>query len=341
MPGHADHAREQHALKVIAEKRDKLMNRGAKATEWHNLLPKDNHEKPRAILNGIKLLLACFLVYVIQIFAWFLLYYKSLSLTFAVFAISFLGALGVAVIAGKRRLLFWGAILSALSSIIGLLVGFLCYYGHLVYYFKYMDLRTYTNVGASQNPHTYTDASMFLFTEDTRLDPLRSVGFVPRWTGETDCASPIVDSTMSDAEDINYWAVGEGCCLQRAEFHCDDAAKFETRSALVVLEPEDIVRPYMQWAVGNAVFPRFERAIKLQEATYNTKASEHLKLVRWSSDPIALRDDYHLKAVQKCTGWTFGYFILLIFPVWYIMHVHYTTNMGLRKEPPLRTAAAP
>merc|ERR1719181_266254 len=81
---------------------------------------------------------------------------------------------------------------------------------------------------------------MLLWTEDTRLDPMRAVGFKSRWTGQTYCAAPIVDSTMNSANDINYWAVGENCCSARAEFHCDDAADPTTRSALVLLEPEDV-----------------------------------------------------------------------------------------------------
>eukprot|EP00747_Dinoflagellata_sp_TGD_P162011 gnl/TRDRNA2_/TRDRNA2_179146_c0_seq1.p1 gnl/TRDRNA2_/TRDRNA2_179146_c0~~gnl/TRDRNA2_/TRDRNA2_179146_c0_seq1.p1 ORF type:complete len:341 (+),score=37.59 gnl/TRDRNA2_/TRDRNA2_179146_c0_seq1:94-1116(+) len=336
MPGFVEHQRQQQALKVISQMGDRLMVRGKQVQEYHDLLPKDNKEKPRAILDGIKLVMACFLAYVIQIFAWFLIYRSSLSWTFAIFAVTFLGSLGVAISAGQRRLLFWGAVLCALSSCIAVIVGFLCYYGHLVYYLKYMDMRTYTNVGASQSAYSFNDASMFLFTEDTRLDPLRSVGFVSRYTGETYCVSPIIDSTMSNSEEINYWAVGEGCCLQRSEFHCDDASKFETRSALVLLEPEDIVRPYMKWAVGNAIYPRYERAIKLQLATYNTQAAENVKLLRWSKDPIALRDSFYLAAVQKCTGLTCGYFAIVALLVSYIVYVHYTTFLPRRKEPNTR-----
>merc|ERR1719183_2256106 len=91
------------------------------------------------------------------------------------------------------------------------------YYKHLVYYLRYTEMRTYSNVGGSQGVTQFNDGSMFLFTQDSRLDVLRSVGYKSRWTGQTYCVAPVVDSTMTNANHINFWAVGEDCCLAR--FH--------------------------------------------------------------------------------------------------------------------------
>merc|ERR1719331_1519030 len=100
-------------------------------------------------------------------------------------------------------------------TLVGLFVGFFLYYRLLVYYQHYTDMRTYSNVGGSQPVTQFKNGSMFLFTQDTRLDVMRSVGYKSRWTGQVYCVAPVVDSTMTNANNINFWAVGENCCLAR------------------------------------------------------------------------------------------------------------------------------
>eukprot|EP00971_Amphidinium_carterae_P033306 655837-Amphidinium_carterae.1 len=33
----------------------------------------------------------------------------------------------------------------------------------------------------------------------------------------------IAHTGMGSGDDINFWAVGRGCCASRAQFYCDDA----------------------------------------------------------------------------------------------------------------------
>lgn len=152
---------------------------------------------------------------------------------------------------------------------------------------------------------------MILWTEDTSLDSLRSVGFKSKWTGQTYCVAPIVDGVMSNIDPVSYWAVGENCCNSRSSFWCGDAGNPTTRSSLVVLEPEDVVRPFMTWAVLGAAYPRYERAIRLQEATFATKAAQKIKLVMWSKDPIALKDSFYDDAASRCVWMSVIFFVAM------------------------------
>merc|ERR1719265_2039485 len=152
------------------------------------------------------------------------------------------------VIYGRRRqaeriwLIATGYI-GIVVTFVALGFGFFMYYHYLVYYIHYTEMRSYSNVGASQSVTQFSDGAMFLFTQDSRLAMMRSVGYKSRWTGKVYCVAPVVDSTMTSANPINFWAVGEGCCTARGEFACNDAQDTTALSALVVLEPEDIVRP--------------------------------------------------------------------------------------------------
>merc|ERR1719321_2543148 len=198
-------------------------------------------------------------------------------------------------------------------TFIGLIFGFFMYFRYLVYYQRYVELRPYNNIGGREAVAQFNDASMFLFTQDSRLDVMRSVGYKSRFTGETYCVAPVVDSTMSSANNINFWAVGDNCCLARGEFVCGDAQDSRTMSALVVLEPEDVVRPFMRWAVAGSVFPRYERSIKLQEAAYATRAATNIKMLYWVADPIKKQNSFYDTAKNQTIWTTVLLWIFLLF----------------------------
>jgi len=285
--------------------------------EW-NEWKEGGQEVGKVVGVGFALALGGGISYATMMYMWFRVYHFSFTKTVVVLAILLLIGLAMTVysrqrVGGRERSwLFWSGVFFAVNALTALVVGFPLYFQSLAYYWRYESMRTYTNVAAAQQAFAFNDGGMLLWTEDTRLDPMRAVGFKSRWTGQTYCAAPIVDSTMSSANDINYWAVGENCCSARAEFHCDDAADPTTRSALVLLEPEDVVRPFMQWAVQGAVYPRFERAIKLEEATYFTRSAPKVKLVQWTKDPIALKNKIYSDAAFTCI-WVS---ILLFFLFW-------------------------
>eukprot|EP00405_Crypthecodinium_cohnii_P010461 CAMPEP_0206425582 /NCGR_PEP_ID=MMETSP0324_2-20121206/3871_1 /ASSEMBLY_ACC=CAM_ASM_000836 /TAXON_ID=2866 /ORGANISM="Crypthecodinium cohnii, Strain Seligo" /LENGTH=245 /DNA_ID=CAMNT_0053890379 /DNA_START=414 /DNA_END=1147 /DNA_ORIENTATION=- len=214
---------------------------------------------------------------------------------------------------GKERPWMWwlGAIwLQAFA--IGCLVGFFVYFRHLAYYWKYEEMRTYTNVAAAQDASAFGDGSMFLFTTDTRLDVMRSVGYRSRWSGTTLCVAPLVDVTMNQGDSIQYFAVGgEDCCSARAGFLCDDAGDSTTRTALRVLEPEEVARSFMSWAVRDSAYGKYMDAVRLQEATYATKSTDQPTLVVWTKDPITLKNSYYSTAKSIAIQVAVAYYVML------------------------------
>jgi len=340
-----DSLRMGRAREQLGHTHDPLLKRGNAALDYWQRMPADRKESARMILVATGLTFGCCVSYVVMILFWFLVYYRSFTSTVGcLVGLLFASALMMLlssdrVVKKSRPWLFWLGVLLLEATVLGLLVGFSCYFGNLVYFYRYQDMRAYSNVGASQSANNFHDGSMLLFTEDTRLDPLRSVGFASQWTGQTYCAAPIVDSTMSNENDIFYWAIGENCCLPRGSFECDDAFDALTRSALIILEPEDIVRPYMRWAVSGSTYPRYERAIRLQEAAYFTKAARQLKLVRWSRDPVALKNAYYHDAVSSCIWQSVLVFLLLAAQAAWFTTSFIFGVVGLRKGFPWRHKA--
>jgi len=247
----------------------------------------------RAVLVAVLLTTASFACFVTMLCVWFHIYHSSFLVSCGILAVLLVGSVLVELTRGPRRWLAWMGPLCSQGSLAGTVLGFFIYFQHLAYYFAYQDLRVYSNVAGSQRNGAYRDASMLLFTEDTRVDPLRTVGFSSRWTGETYCVAPIVDPSMGSDATIQYYAVGMNCCQPRSEYECDGAQDPTVRSGLVILEPEDVARPWMQWAVKSSILTRYERAIKLQAATYYTPSAQKPKLMRWTRDPEALKDAYY------------------------------------------------
>mmetsp|Transcript_60759 Transcript_60759/g.131767 ORF Transcript_60759/g.131767 Transcript_60759/m.131767 type:complete len:343 (-) Transcript_60759:112-1140(-) len=311
-----DHVRHHRARQAVHEDRDRFLKRAKKQTDWKKIAY-DNKDRARIALLATVLSATSMVGYAIMLYIWFRVYHTSFEWSIITLVLLLVCSAVMNVTSQKKNMgrdrawLYWLSLLMALGIVVATVMGFFLYFHSLAYYWKYMDLRTYTNVAAAQPAFAFKDASMFLWTEDTRLDSMRAVGFKSKFTGQIYCAAPIVDSTMSTGNPIQYWAVGENCCNARAEFHCDDAADSSVRSALVMLEPEEVVRPFMTWAVLGANYPRYERALRLQEATYFTKVSQQVKLVRWSKDPIALRDSYYNEPVSYAIKASLIYFAVL------------------------------
>jgi len=300
---------------------DKLMGEATKVkgvmAKWMRL---DEQAKAWAVIHGVIMSFVSIFFFIVMLTMWFRVYHNSFGWSVAILLLCLVASAGIAWWGSKRgpqrRWIVFLGCLCALMTFVGLIFGFFMYFKFLVYYQKYLELRTYSNVGGSQGATGFNDASMFLFTQDTRLDVMRSVGYKSRWTGKTYCVAPVVDSTMTNANPINFWAVGEGCCLARGEYMCDDAHDPKTMSALVVLEPEDVVRPFMRWAVSGSVYPRYERSIKLQEASYAVRAAKRIKMLYWVKDPIAKQNSFYNEAkINAILSTVILWFCLLFFSV--------------------------
>jgi len=310
-----------HAAKLKALKGnrgDKLVGEAAKVKgalmKW---VREDEAAKAWSALHALIMSFVCISFFIVMLLMWFFVWRRSFGGAICIF-LSCLGGSAAMCIYGRgnREKRFWIIMMGCICVVctfIGLIFGFFMYFRYLVYYERYLEMRTYSNVGGSQSVTEFNDGSMFLFTQDTRLDVMRSVGYKSRFTGEVYCVAPVVDSTMTAADNINFWAVGSDCCLARGEFMCNDAQDAKTMSALVVLEPEDVVRPFMKWAVAGSVYPRYERAIKLQEAAYATRQARRIKMLFWVKDPIAYQNSWHDSARNWSIGFTVCLWIFLLF----------------------------
>lgn len=317
-----DKARTHRAVQELRGERDKLLAYGDKRMSAQTVIPDDGKNRARALLWSLALLAGPAVAYILVILAWFFTYHASLVRFYVLFLCVVVTSVGMAVLSfkwagGKERpWLWWLGFFSGQAAVVALVVGFFLYYRNLVYYWKYEEMRIYTNVAAAQNDEGFPDSSMFLFTEDTRLSMDRAVGYKSRWTGDVYCVAPIMDTTMSSVSPIYYWAIGENCCDMRADFHCGDSGDYTTRSALVALRPKDIVRPFMQWAVRGSSYEKYLSAVELETATYMTKAADDPTFVYWSKDPIALKDSFYSSAADGCVKVTLLYFALLLVQIY-------------------------
>lgn len=328
----ADQMRQYRAKQEIHSERDKLLKRADRRIDLGKYLPGDDKDGIRAMLLTLVLSLICMVPYTVMIVLWFRVYRKSLPATMGTYFCWEIAALLMVLASTKRAFgkdrpwLWWLGMLVGQAASVGLIVGFFVYFRILVYYLRYEEMRTYTNVAASQGASEFDDGSIFLFTEDTRVDAQRAVGYRSRWTGEVYCIAPLVDATMKNGNDINFWVAGVNCCNSRSAIHCDDAEDFSVRTALTILDPSEIVRPFMRWAVQGSNYPHFHEAIGIQEATYLTKAATDVMFLRWSKDPIDLKNFYYQEAKSKCTIASIIYFVLVLvgnhFVAWRILPRH-------------------
>jgi len=314
--GNIRHNQINRAREQISSEQEPLMRAANKMTQKRSYAEPDSKDSIRAWIMTIFLSLAAYTVYVMMLLMFYYLYYSSLAATCIVYVALILLGLGmlyVGIEAGKHQMttmspwalwinrgwLVWLGFSCMLMATIGGLVGFFVYYQDLVYYERYQELETYTNVGASQSTVEYNDAGAILFTDDTRLDTMRAVGFQSRWNGNIYCVAPIVDGSMGTTTEINWWAVGLDCCNPRQDFRCDDAQDSGNKAATIVLNPDDVVRPYMEWAVEVNPYPRYESAIQLENANYFTQAAQSYRLVYWTNDPYAKQATFKQRAVTK------------------------------------------
>jgi len=207
----------------------------------------------------------------------------------------------------KKFLGFFGA----LCAVAGVGVGLCIHYEWMLFHAKYTNMMKYTNVAASQPALQFEDAGSLLFTEGTTVDRTRAVGYRNIRTSQTMCVAPVVDGQMASTDPIVFFAVGLNCCGWRASFHCDDAAKGGTRGGLLVLEPNQLVSPAMEWVVADEFnFAAFEDAIDLQKSVFAVSAAKNHRMLRWVEDPLAEIDNYRKRGLEAAILSCVAFFII-------------------------------
>lgn len=154
------------------------------------------------------------------------------------------------------------------------------YYNYHMHMFAYWSLKAngeYTNLMPSEIALAVADAGKIVFSDGTRVDTTRAVGYED---GATYCVAPIADNVP--IAKVQFWAVGTDCCAARADFNCDDAWSPKARSGVVVSDTNT-------WLPSHRA--SYLQAIRVAEATYEIKSAPEPLLVRWVADPAVLQDD--------------------------------------------------
>lgn len=193
----------------------------------------------------------------------------------------------------------WIGGFGGLACLAGLIVGLLIHYQWMLFFHKYSNMMKYTNVAASQPALQFEDAGSLVFTEGTTIDRTRSVGYRDIRSSSTLCVAPVVDGQMGASDPIMFFAVGVNCCGWRASFHCDDAAVPGTRGGLLLLEPNQLVSPAMEFMVDEHFdFKAFENAIELQKSVFAVSAAKDYRFLKWVKDPTERIDAYRKRGVE-------------------------------------------
>lgn len=164
------------------------------------------------------------------------------------------------------------------AIIAGGCVGFTCYELQFSHFWFLNDGHVYTNVLPSDPAAGYVDAGKLLFTEDSRVDTSKSLGYQD---GDTYCVAPILDD--SDTGDVEFWAAGVNCCASRGNFICDDAFEPNARGGAVIRSVS---------ALSNDVRDKYALAVKQAEAAFEIASTPEPLFVRWVQDPQLLQEDF-------------------------------------------------
>jgi len=285
----------------------------------------------------------CFLAMGIMVL---LCFFKEKTVVVTVYGVLVFASLSC-MLFGPRLRCWRGWVPSALLGalcILGLTagawVGLLAYGRHMVYYYKLIDGRTYTNVSPASQANVVRDGAMILFQQSAMVDELRSLGYKDPVTGQMHCVAPIVDHSMSPTDPVSFFAVGEDCCNYRETFSCDSANDPISLTALLMLEPQEVMPEAVRRVAdatgrltsadrsgpmadsssssssyGGTEYGNYLKAIRIQQANFNTLLrpganGPEIRLLRWVKNPMALRDQHWVDGLDLVKKWSVVYLIV-------------------------------
>lgn len=240
----------------------------------------------------------------------FPIHYSNPGVVYFVLALGLAAVIGVGVYAYMRRTarnqsaeiepswLIFLVMALVLAWMLGVGLGILNYTVNTLPYQQMTHLNSYADVDpAVQRGAQLMDAGSVIFTETTRLDLEKSMGFKNQ---ETYCVAPIVQGNATLAS-YDFWAVGSDCCSGRKnDFHCEGAKNPRVHSALRLIPSTS--RPYYRLAVQQA------------EATYKIRAN-HPLFFYWVEDPLERIDSWKDAAANGFLTGMFSFLLLQAFLV--------------------------
>jgi len=286
--------------------KDPLVKAGQQKVKTHKI-NKATDTTPRAqrVFQLTCLTLGPFCVYVLVLFTTTFMFYRepvAVLLTFAtVTGICLLQYLLVQHCIKKKAPRWKGRFgkFGAVAAVIGLLVGLAIHYKWMLLYAKYSNMKRYTNVAPLQPALQFEDAGTLQFTSGTSVDRTRAVGYRHIRSSQTLCVAPVVSQQMTSTDQIVFFAVGVNCCGWRASFHCGDSGSASARGGMLMLMPDQLVSPAMEWMVDEQFdFSAFEDAIELLKSVFAVSVSKHHRMLRWVKDPSVEVDHYRKRGLE-------------------------------------------
>lgn len=296
------------------------LSKGGREKMKKQAINKANASTPRAqrVFQLTAWTLAPFCVFVLILFLTTYMFYKAPQMVLLTFTIvtglCLMQYLLVEYCIRKKagRWKKWIGGFSATAAFVALCVGLLIHYKYTLFYYKYSSMMRYTNVAPLQPALQFEDAGSLHFTAGTTVDRTRSVGYRHIRSSQTLCVAPVVSGQMAPTDPIVFFAVGTNCCGWRASFHCDDVGSGDARGGLLMLTPDQLVSPSMEWMVDEQFdFKAFEDAIALQSSVFTVNAAKHHRFLRWVKDPDAMIDHYRKRGLESALLSCLGYWIVV------------------------------
>mmetsp|Transcript_32095 Transcript_32095/g.92236 ORF Transcript_32095/g.92236 Transcript_32095/m.92236 type:complete len:294 (+) Transcript_32095:102-983(+) len=155
----------------------------------------------------------------------------------------------------------------------GTLFGLYTYDKYAVFPKFYANSRLYTNVVPSQPAGAVADAGGIVFTSESFVDTAKSAGFLTE-SGYTYCAAPVRDS--NSFVEVEFWAVGVGCCDDTGRFSCDSAEDHSAHAGITIFDNNGFFE--------NSNFDEYKQAKEKAEATFRLISAREPMFVRWVTE---------------------------------------------------------
>mmetsp|Transcript_62181 Transcript_62181/g.180304 ORF Transcript_62181/g.180304 Transcript_62181/m.180304 type:complete len:335 (-) Transcript_62181:63-1067(-) len=245
------------------------------------------------------------------------------------------------------RLFFVLAVCLWVAFALAALGGEVNYHRHMVSFYKFQDLASYTNIDPGMDKgQSYMDAGQVYFSEGSHV----AVGQLAAFRSDSVyCAAPIVSDALENqdgdeqveqdghfkvpkSETVDFWAVGVDCCDQESKtFTCGAVPNPKARAGIRLLR--DDVRPFyvlavQQWIARMCPLDKNTAEGRAEVAPLICPQARHPLFFHWVQDPLDEVDNLYTKAMQMYRHHLFWF---CIGNVALVMSLHFVLfEMGLK-----------
>mmetsp|Transcript_45056 Transcript_45056/g.96699 ORF Transcript_45056/g.96699 Transcript_45056/m.96699 type:complete len:320 (-) Transcript_45056:14-973(-) len=211
------------------------------------------------------------------------------------------GGLALVSMASKGHLWLPLGVTMLVATVTSVVAGLYIYDAFTCQPAFYRNARLYRNVVASEPAMAVADAGKLTFTNEASIDVNRSVAYISE-SGFVYCIAPIRDNTVMPQ--VEFWAVGVGCCNNAmGDFACDAAGDPTAKAGIRIFDNSGWFQD------SRKDFYRLAR--QKAEATYSMVSAPSPLYVRWVREDQLdmLSNFYTLRAVGNLLTFIFMYFV--------------------------------